>query len=83
MYPSFLDDDVVDGMDTFDSSFFSKASMVPWLFLTVIMSSKTCLGTQPFHYSPKGKHSSHATAHTGIKAHRGDRCALSPSLANT
>ncbi|XP_029140504.1 inactive rhomboid protein 2 [Protobothrops mucrosquamatus] len=24
MYPSFMDDDVVDGMDTFDSSFFSK-----------------------------------------------------------
>ncbi|KAG8129000.1 hypothetical protein E2320_015782 [Naja naja] len=28
LYPSFMDDDVVDGMDTFDSSFFSKASMV-------------------------------------------------------
>ncbi|XP_063149101.1 inactive rhomboid protein 2 [Candoia aspera] len=27
IYPSFMDDDVVDGMDTFDSSFFSKASM--------------------------------------------------------
>lgn len=26
-YPSFLDEDVVDGADTFDSSFFSKASM--------------------------------------------------------
>ncbi|XP_054833320.1 inactive rhomboid protein 2 [Eublepharis macularius] len=27
MYPSFLDDDMVDGMETFDSSFFSKAKM--------------------------------------------------------
>lgn len=26
-YPSFLEEDVVDGADTFDSSFFSKASM--------------------------------------------------------
>lgn len=26
-YPSFLEEDVVDGGDTFDSSFFSKASM--------------------------------------------------------
>lgn len=25
-YPSFLEEDVVDGADTFDSSFFSKAS---------------------------------------------------------
>ena len=31
-YPSFLEEDVVDGADTFDSSFFSKASMGcgPW-----------------------------------------------------
>lgn len=26
-YPSFLEEDAVDGADTFDSSFFSKASM--------------------------------------------------------
>lgn len=26
-YPSFLEEEVVDGADTFDSSFFSKASM--------------------------------------------------------
>lgn len=27
VYPSFLEEDAVDGADTFDSSFFSKASM--------------------------------------------------------
>jgi len=29
MYPSFMDEDVVDIADTLDSSFFSKASTVP------------------------------------------------------
>lgn len=29
MYPSFMDEDMVDGADTLDSSFFSKASAVP------------------------------------------------------
>lgn len=29
MYPSFMDEDVVDTADTLDSSFFSKASTVP------------------------------------------------------
>lgn len=32
MYPSFMDEDMVDAADTLDSSFFSKASAVPrWL----------------------------------------------------
>lgn len=29
MYPSFMDEDMVDAADTLDSSFFSKASAVP------------------------------------------------------
>lgn len=33
MYPSFMDEDVVDTADTLDSSFFSKASTVPPLLL--------------------------------------------------
>ncbi|KAH0629527.1 hypothetical protein JD844_011644, partial [Phrynosoma platyrhinos] len=39
VYPSFMDDDVVDGMDTFDSSFFSKASMVSWPSCTIPLPS--------------------------------------------
>lgn len=49
MYPSFMEEDMVDAADTLDSSFFSKASAVPWG-----SDEDLCVGASPGSRSIRG-----------------------------
>lgn len=56
MYPSFMEEDMVDAADTLDSSFFSKASAVPqgWMWSWGGSGEDLCVGASPGSRSIRG-----------------------------
>ncbi|NXG55913.1 RHDF2 protein, partial [Hemiprocne comata] len=82
VYPSFMDEDVVDAADTLDSSFFSKASTTYSMPDDVFESpplSATYLRMHPVgedaRLSPEGTRLPSASAGTGLAPRRGRRIA--------
>ncbi|XP_070595978.1 inactive rhomboid protein 2 [Erythrolamprus reginae] len=89
MYPSFMDDDVVDGMDTFDSSFFSKAdaheemcSMQDDVFESPPLSA-TCYSGLPLQEDGKSPEADQPLQHGGAVAFRSlSKTAAAPKRGN-